>query len=87
MLGTLERRPWVGFRAPARAVDGISDSMLSERLGELCDAGAGARTVTEGAARVGPVCAHGFGPRALRRRSSSPPAGPTSTFLLAPSDA
>jgi DNA-binding HxlR family transcriptional regulator len=47
VLGTLRGGP-AGFRALARAVDGISDSMLSERLGELCDAGLVARTVTEG---------------------------------------
>jgi DNA-binding HxlR family transcriptional regulator len=47
VLGTLSGGP-AGFRALARAVDGISDSMLSERLGELCDAGLVARTVTEG---------------------------------------
>ena len=47
VLGTLSGGP-AGFRALARAVDGISDSMLSERLGELSDAGLVARTVTEG---------------------------------------
>jgi DNA-binding HxlR family transcriptional regulator len=47
VLGTLSGGP-AGFRALARAVDGISDSMLSERLGELCDAGLVDRTVTEG---------------------------------------
>ena len=37
-----------GFRALARAVEGISDSMLSDRLGELTDAGLVTRTVGEG---------------------------------------
>ena len=47
LLGTLSGRP-AGFRALSRAVDGISDSMLAERLGELCDAGLVTRTVTQG---------------------------------------
>jgi DNA-binding HxlR family transcriptional regulator len=47
VLGTLSDGP-SGFRALARAVEGISDSMLSERLGELTNAGLVARTVTEG---------------------------------------
>lgn len=47
VLGTLRGGP-AGFRALARAVDGISDSMLSERLGELVDAGLISRTVREG---------------------------------------
>jgi DNA-binding HxlR family transcriptional regulator len=47
VLGTLRGGP-AGFRALARAVDGISDSMLSERLSELGSAGLVARTVTEG---------------------------------------
>jgi DNA-binding HxlR family transcriptional regulator len=47
VLGTLSDGP-SGFRALARAVDGISDSMLSERLSELANAGLVARTVTEG---------------------------------------
>ena len=47
MLGTLSGGP-AGFRALARAVDGISDSMLSDRLGELGEAGLVTRTVTEG---------------------------------------
>jgi DNA-binding HxlR family transcriptional regulator len=37
-----------GFRALSRAVDGISDSMLSDRLAELCAAGLVERRVTEG---------------------------------------
>jgi DNA-binding HxlR family transcriptional regulator len=45
--GDVER--WAtGFRALARAVEGISDSVLSERLGELTDAGLVTRTVAEG---------------------------------------
>jgi DNA-binding HxlR family transcriptional regulator len=47
VLGTLSGGP-AGFRALARAVDGISDSMLAERLGELCDAGLVKRTVNQG---------------------------------------
>jgi DNA-binding HxlR family transcriptional regulator len=47
LLGTLRGGP-VGFRALARAVPGISDSVLSDRLGELADAGLVARTVEEG---------------------------------------
>ena len=47
LLGTLSGGP-AGFRALARAVDGISDSMLAERLGELSDAGLVTRTVTQG---------------------------------------
>jgi DNA-binding HxlR family transcriptional regulator len=47
LLGTLSGGP-AGFRALARAVEGISDSMLADRLGELCDAGLVARTVTQG---------------------------------------
>ena len=47
LLGTLRAGP-VGFRALARAVPGISDSVLSDRLGELTRAGLVARTVAEG---------------------------------------
>jgi DNA-binding HxlR family transcriptional regulator len=47
LLGTLRGGP-VGFRALARAVPGISDSVLSDRLGELTEAGLVARTVAEG---------------------------------------
>ena len=47
VLGTLSGGP-PGFRALARAVEGISDSVLSERLGELTDAGLVTRTVAEG---------------------------------------
>jgi DNA-binding HxlR family transcriptional regulator len=47
VLGTLSGGP-AGFRVLARAVDGISDSMLSERLGELIGAGLVTRTVSEG---------------------------------------
>jgi DNA-binding HxlR family transcriptional regulator len=47
VLGTLSDGP-AGFRALARAVQGISDSMLSERLSELTNAGLVTRTVTEG---------------------------------------
>jgi DNA-binding HxlR family transcriptional regulator len=47
LLGTLGGSP-VGFRVLARAVPGISDSVLSDRLGELTEAGLVARTVAEG---------------------------------------
>jgi DNA-binding HxlR family transcriptional regulator len=47
LLGTLRGGP-VGFRALARAVPGISDSVLSDRLSELTAAGLVARTVEEG---------------------------------------
>ena len=47
VLGTLSDGP-SGFRALARAVEGISDSMLSERLTELTNAGLVRRTVSEG---------------------------------------
>jgi DNA-binding HxlR family transcriptional regulator len=47
LLATL-REGQVGFRALARAVPGISDSVLSDRLGELTGAGLVTRTVTEG---------------------------------------
>ena len=47
LLGTLRAGP-VGFRALARAVPGISDSVLSDRLRELTEAGLLARTVEEG---------------------------------------
>jgi DNA-binding HxlR family transcriptional regulator len=47
LLGTLRGAP-VGFRALARAVPGISDSVLSGRLGELAEAGLVARKVAEG---------------------------------------
>ena len=47
MLGTLSGGP-VGFRALARAVEGISDSVLSDRLTELTRAGVVRRTVDEG---------------------------------------
>jgi DNA-binding HxlR family transcriptional regulator len=47
VLGTLSGGP-AGFRALARAVDGISDSMLSDRLGALTSGGLVTRTVDEG---------------------------------------
>jgi DNA-binding HxlR family transcriptional regulator len=47
VLGTLSGGP-TGFRALARTVEGISDSMLSERLSELGNAGLVIRTVKEG---------------------------------------
>lgn len=47
LLGTLSGGP-AGFRAISRAVDGISDSVLSDRLAELCNVGLATRTVDEG---------------------------------------
>ena len=47
VLGTLSEGP-MGFRALARATDGISDSMLSDRLSALAGAGLITRTVGEG---------------------------------------
>jgi DNA-binding HxlR family transcriptional regulator len=47
VLGTLSGGP-TGFRALARAVEGISDSVLAHRLAELTDAGLVIRTVDEG---------------------------------------
>jgi DNA-binding HxlR family transcriptional regulator len=47
VLGTLSGGP-AGFRALSRAVEGISDSVLSDRLSELCDVGLATRTVDEG---------------------------------------
>jgi DNA-binding HxlR family transcriptional regulator len=47
VLGTLSGRP-AGFRGLARAVEGISDSVLSDRLAELTDAGLVTRTVGDG---------------------------------------
>ena len=47
VLGTLSGGP-AGFRALSRAVVGISDSVLSDRLSELCEVGLATRTVDEG---------------------------------------
>ena len=47
LLGTLRNGP-AGFRELARAVDGISDSVLSDRLSDLAEAGLIARTVHDG---------------------------------------
>jgi DNA-binding HxlR family transcriptional regulator len=47
ILATLRGGP-AGFRSLARAVEGISDSMLSDRLAELGDAGLVSRAVREG---------------------------------------
>jgi DNA-binding HxlR family transcriptional regulator len=47
VLGTLSEEP-IGFRALAREVQGISDSVLSDRLGALTNAGLVSRTVDEG---------------------------------------
>jgi DNA-binding HxlR family transcriptional regulator len=47
LLGTLRNGP-TGFRDLSRAVDGISDSVLSDRLSDLAAAGLITRTVAEG---------------------------------------
>jgi DNA-binding HxlR family transcriptional regulator len=47
VLGHLSAGP-AGFRELSRAIDGISDSVLSDRLGELAGAGLIARNVVEG---------------------------------------
>ena len=47
VLGNLSEGP-AGFRELSRAVDGISDSVLSDRLSDLAEAGLIARTVDEG---------------------------------------
>ena len=47
VLGVLSRGP-TGFRELSRVVGGISDSVLSDRLSELVEAGLIARTVSEG---------------------------------------
>jgi DNA-binding HxlR family transcriptional regulator len=47
VLGTLIAGP-AGFRELSRAVDGISDSMLSARLTALTNAGLVSRTVDQG---------------------------------------
>ena len=47
LLGTLSGGP-AGFRAISRAVEGISDSVLSDRLSELCNVGLATRTVEDG---------------------------------------
>jgi DNA-binding HxlR family transcriptional regulator len=47
VLGTLSEGP-AGFRELSRAIGGISDSMLSDRLADLSGAGLIARTVDPG---------------------------------------
>jgi DNA-binding HxlR family transcriptional regulator len=47
VLGTLSEGP-AGFRALSRAIGGISDSMLSDRLSDLCRVGLIERTVDPG---------------------------------------
>jgi DNA-binding HxlR family transcriptional regulator len=47
VLGTLSGGP-AGFRTLSRAVEGISDSVLSDRLTELCNVGLATRTVEAG---------------------------------------
>ena len=46
-LGMLSRGP-AGFRELSRAIGGVSDSVLSERLSDLTAAGLITRTVSEG---------------------------------------
>jgi DNA-binding HxlR family transcriptional regulator len=47
VLGALSTGP-AGFRELARSIDGISDSMLSDRLSDLAATGLITRTVDEG---------------------------------------
>jgi DNA-binding HxlR family transcriptional regulator len=47
VLGHLSARP-AGFRELSRAIDGISDSVLSDRLADLTRGGLISRTVDEG---------------------------------------
>ncbi len=47
VLGSLREGP-AGFREVSRALDGVSDSVLSERLSELTASGLVTRTVDEG---------------------------------------
>ncbi|MCW3818654.1 helix-turn-helix transcriptional regulator [Micromonospora sp. DR5-3] len=47
LLGVLANGP-AGFAELARALPGISESVLSDRLGELCRVGLVSRTVREG---------------------------------------
>ncbi|MDH2430270.1 helix-turn-helix domain-containing protein [Sphaerisporangium sp. TRM90804] len=47
VLGALAQRP-AGFREISRVIDGVSDSVLSDRLTELAEAGLVVRTVEEG---------------------------------------
>ncbi|MEU2615424.1 helix-turn-helix domain-containing protein [Micromonospora sp. NPDC007271] len=47
LLGTLANGP-AGFAELGRALPGISESVLSDRLGELCRVGLVSRTVREG---------------------------------------
>jgi DNA-binding HxlR family transcriptional regulator len=47
VLGNLSEGP-AGFRELSRAIGGISDSVLSDRLSDLAEAGLIARTVDEG---------------------------------------
>jgi DNA-binding HxlR family transcriptional regulator len=47
VLGHLSRGP-AGFRDLSRAIEGISDSVLSDRLAELAAGGLVTRTVDEG---------------------------------------
>jgi DNA-binding HxlR family transcriptional regulator len=47
VLGTLSEGP-AGFRELSRAIEGISDSVLSDRLADLAQGGLIVRTVAEG---------------------------------------
>ena len=47
VLGSLRQGP-AGFRELSRAIEGVSDSVLSDRLAELTAAGLVTRTVEEG---------------------------------------
>jgi DNA-binding HxlR family transcriptional regulator len=77
ILGTLSSGP-AGFRALARAVDGISDSVLADRLAELVEAGLITRAVAEGPP-LGVTYALTEAGRALLPPWSGSRAGPRST--------
>jgi DNA-binding HxlR family transcriptional regulator len=47
LLGHLSAGP-AGFRELSRAIGGVSDSVLSDRLADLCDGGLVERTVAPG---------------------------------------
>ena len=47
VLGSLRSGP-AGFREISRAIDGVSDSVLSDRLSYLCEVGLVSRHVDEG---------------------------------------
>ena len=79
VLGTLSGGP-AGFRALSRAVDGISDSMLSDRLSELCNVGLATRTVDEGPPSPSPTSSPTRAAPCYQRSNRSP-VGPSSICM------